>query len=152
MLQGLRIPGRTKPRAIDIYRSVIGPKVEWLIPERSSEKGLDLPGVLVCPRCHAISFQKRWLLDEEQYQRLRSSPGTHLVICPGCRRIERQEYEGEVRLRSPLLRPSKQQALAIIRHEEEKARENNPFHKSFKGSLELQFLPDEKFVRVRWDR
>ncbi len=182
MLQGLRLPGRTRPTARDVFRSEIGERVDWLLPQHQWEKGKDRPGILICPRCHAISLRKRWFLDEERYQQLRTMPGVQYVICTGCRRIERQEYEGVVQLRSPLLVANKAQALAIIRHEEDRARETNPFsrlasvvdrgdqidvltttywlaerigkafHKSFKGCLELQRLPNERFVRVRWER
>jgi hypothetical protein len=141
-----------------------------------------MPGTIVCPRCHAISLQKRWFLDEGRYQLLRDRPTTRLVVCPGCRRIERHEYQGEVTLESPLLARNKVQALHLIYHEEAKARQDNPisrlaavqdhgdrievstttrflaeqigraFHKSFKGSLAVQRLPEEEFVRVRWCR
>lgn len=182
MLQGLPMSGRTRPTARDVYRAQIGEKVDWLFPEHKWEKGKDRPGTIVCPRCHAISVQKRWFLDEARYQQLRTTPGVQLVICPGCRRIQRQVYDGDVRLCSRLLLANKAQALAIIRHEEDKARVTNPFsrlgsvvdygdridvltttcwlaerigkafHKAFKGQLDLQRLPDEKFVRVRWSR
>jgi len=182
MLQGLRIPGKTVPTARDVYREVIGRKVQWLIPQRKYQKGKDRPGVLVCPQCHAISTQKRWFLDEACYERLRNAPGVRLVTCPGCQRVERQIYEGDVRLQSPILLKNKVQALAIIHHEEDKARQTNPisrlasvedrgdeivvltttrwlgerigkaFHKAFKGTLDLQHMPYEKFVRVRWRR
>jgi NMD protein affecting ribosome stability and mRNA decay len=182
MLQGLRIPGRTRPTARDVYRSEIGERVDWLLPQHKWEKGKDRPGILICPRCHAISMQKRWFLDEDRYQQLRMTPGVRVVICTGCRRIEHQVYEGVVQLRSPLLLANKSQAMALIHHEEAKARQTNPFsrlasvvdrgdtidiltttywlaerigkafHKSFKGSLDLQRLPNERFVRVRWER
>jgi hypothetical protein len=91
-------------------------------------------------------------------------------------------YDGEVMLCSPLLVPNKAQALQLIRNEEDRARELDPlsrladvddrgdhiavltttvalaerigkaFHRSFKGSLRLEYLPDEQFVRVRWKR
>jgi hypothetical protein len=182
MLQGLRLPGRTRPTAREVYRSEIGERVDWLLPEHKWEKGKDRPGVLICPRCHAISVCKRWFLDEDRYEQLRSTPGVQFVICPGCRRIQYQVYEGVVRLHSPLLLTNKAQAMAIIDHAEDKARQTNPFsrlasvvdsgdtidiltttywlaerigkefHKAFKGTLELQRLPDERFVRVRWER
>ncbi|HUX86285.1 MAG TPA: hypothetical protein VMW65_04730 [Chloroflexota bacterium] len=182
MLQGLKIPGRTRPTAREVYRAEVGEHVDWLPPEKKYEKGKDRPGVLVCPRCHAISLEKRWFLDENRFQQLCATPGVQFVICPGCQRIERQIYDGEVRLCSLLLLHNKPQALAIIRHEEDKARQTNPFsrlaavvdrgdeidiltttrwlaerigksfHKAFKGSLKIQHLPDERFVRVRWKR
>ena len=182
MLEGLPLPGKTKPTAREVYRAQIGRKVDWLTPERSAEPGYDQPGTLICPRCHAISLQKRWFVDESLYQRLRTLPCVRLLVCPGCRRVERQIYEGDVTLRSPLLLANKEQALHLIYHEEDKARQVNPFsrlaavedrgseiailtttisraerigkafHRSFKGALSLQYLPGERFVRVRWKR
>jgi hypothetical protein len=182
MLQGVRLPGKVKPTARDVFRAEIGRKVDWLTPGRRADARLDQPGVVVCPRCHAISVQKRWFLDEARYQQLKAQPGTHLVVCPGCRRIERQMYDGEVLLSSPLLAANKTMALQLIRNEEERARQVDPlsrladvddrgsqiavltttvalaerigkaFRRSFKGSLRLQYLPGEQFVRVRWKR
>ena len=180
MLQGIPLPGRTRPTAREIYRAEIGEKVDECIPRHRWEKGKDRPGTLICPRCHAISVQKRWFLDEDRFQKLSTAPGVQLVICPGCLRIERQMYDGVVTLRSHLLLRNKAQALAMIRHAEDRARITNPFsrlasvvdhgdeidiltttcwlaeqigkafHHAFQGQLELQPLSDEKFVRVYW--
>jgi hypothetical protein len=182
MLQGIPQPWKGRPTAREEYRWALGRKVDWLIPRRTAEAGLDEPGTIVCPRCHAISVQKRWFLDEAAYERLRSAPQTRLLVCPGCRRIERQMYDGEILLRSPLLVTNKVQALHLIQHEAERARRVNPlcrlasvedrgdeiailttcvalaerigkaFRDSFKGKLVLQRLPGERFVRVRWCR
>ncbi|MBX6772997.1 MAG: hypothetical protein IRY83_14810 [Chloroflexi bacterium] len=182
MLQGAPVPGRVRPTARDIYRAQIGEKVDWIFPPHKYEKGLDRPGTLVCSRCHAISVQKRWFLDEHRYAELQTRPGVQFVVCPGCLRIERQIYDGEVRLRSPLLRMRRTQALGMIRNAEDQARQTNPFsrlasvvatgeeiyiltttrwlaerigkifHKAFKGDLEIHRLPGERFVRVRWSR
>ena len=182
MLQGIHLPGKTRPTAREVFRAQIGRKVDWLTPRRSAEAGLDQPGVVVCPRCHAISLQKRWFLDECRYQRLKDQPATQLIVCPGCRQIERQIYSGEVLLTSPMLAAHKVEALGLIRNEEDRARQVDPlsrladvedrgnqiavltttvalaerlgkaFHRAFKGTLSLQFLPGEQFVRVRWTR
>ncbi len=182
MLNGVPLPGKTKPTARDQYRAQIGPKVDWLTPGRAGDAQPDQPGTIVCPRCHAISLQKRWFLDEALFQRLRSRPSTRVILCPGCRRVEQQLYEGEVVLRGDILAANKPQALSLIRHEEAQARAVNPFsqiasiedrgneiavltttiplaerigkafHRAFKGTLNLQYLPGEKFVRVRWKR
>jgi hypothetical protein len=182
MLQGLPLPGKTKPTAREVYRAQIGRKVDWLTPGRRAERGYDQPGTLICPRCHAISLQKRWFFDESLYQRLRALPCARFLVCPGCRRVERQIYEGEVILRSPLLLANKEQALHLIQNEEDKARQVNPFsrlaavddrgseitiltttiplaerigkafHRSFKGALSVQYSPGERFVRIRWKR
>jgi hypothetical protein len=182
MLQGVPLPGKTLPRARDVYRAQVGERVDWLTPPRRDEEHPDQPGTIVCPRCHAISLQKRWFLDEGLYQQLRTRPSTRLIVCPGCRRVEQQIYEGDVLLRGDILAANKRQALSLIRHEEDQARLVNPFsrlaavedrgneiavltttialaerigkafHRSFKGALSLQYLPGERFVRVRWKR
>jgi len=182
MLQGVPLPGKTRPTRREVFRAQIGRKVDWLTPRRRAEAGYDQPGVIVCPRCHGISLQKRWFLDERRYQSLKDQPGTRQIVCPGCRQIERQMYDGEVLLSSPLLVPNKAQALQLIRNEEDRARSLYPlsrladvddrgdqiavltttialaerigraFHRSFKGNLRLEYLPDEQFVRVRWKR
>ncbi|MBI2938958.1 MAG: hypothetical protein HYY04_00850 [Chloroflexi bacterium] len=182
MLHGLPIPGRIQPTAREVYRAQVGNHLDWRFPMRKYEKGLDRPGILVCPRCHAISEQKRWYIDEARYRELRTVPGVRFITCPGCQRIDRQLYGGEVHLRSPLLAANKEQALGLIYHEEDRARQSNPFarlasvvdrgeeleiltttpflaerigkafRKTFKGELELEHLPYEKFIRVRWSR
>ena len=182
MLQSIRVPGRVRPTGREVFRAAAGRRLDWFLPDNKYEKGKDQPGILVCPSCHAISVQKRWFLDENRYRELRNAPGVRLVTCPGCQRIERHIYEGDVRLQSPLLLLNKPQALGLIYHEEEKARLTNPisrlasvedrgdeivvltttrwlaerigkaFRKTFKGTLDLQRMPYEKFVRVRWCR
>jgi hypothetical protein len=165
-----------------MFRAEVGPRVDWLTPPRSREERPDQPGHIVCPRCHAISLQKRWFLNEPLYQSLRSRPDTRLIVCPACRRVERQIYEGEVVLNSPLLAAHKLDALQLIRHEEDRARQVDPlsriadiddrgdciavltttvslaerigkaFRRAFKGSLRIRYAPGERFVRIRWRR
>jgi hypothetical protein len=176
------LPGKVKPTWYDAKRTQLGRSEDWLFPDRQAEKGEDQPGLLVCPRCHAISESKRWFVDEARYQQLRARPGVRLVVCPGCLRLERQQYDGEVTLRSPLLATNKDQALHLIYNTEGQARQDNPFSrvasladggeeihvltitqwlaerigkefkKAFHGDLEIQRLPGEKFSRVRWQR
>lgn len=176
------LPGKVKPTWHDAKRQDLGRGEDWLYPEKGTEKGEDQPGLLVCPRCHAISEIKRWFVDEARYQELRTRPEVLLVVCPGCRRIERQQYDGEVTLQSPLLAQNQEEALHLIQNTEDKARQDNPFsrlasveaegdtihvltttqwlaerigkefNKAFNGDLEIQRLPGEKFSRVRWQR
>lgn len=176
------LPGRVKPTWHEASRQQLGRGEDWLFPDKKAEAGEDQPGLLICPRCHAISEIKRWYVDEDRYRELRSRPDAQLVVCPGCLRIERQQYDGEVVLSSPLLADNKEQAMHLICKTEDKARRDNPFsrlasvedngeeirvltttqwlaerigkefRKAFSGELEIQRLPGEKFSRVRWHR
>jgi len=180
MLQGIPIPGRTRPTARQVYRAEVGKKLDWLPPPRETRRGH--PGTIFCPRCHAISTGSRWFQDESLYQSLRATPEAHPVICPGCRGLEAQTYQGAIFLQSPLLQFNREQALDLISNAEARAREHNPtsriltiegrgdtlivyvtttalaerigraFHHSFKGTLRLQWAPGEHFIRVFWTR
>ncbi len=182
MPEGIPIPGKTKPTERQVRRAQVGQSQDWRFPEKKFEKGKDHPGIIICPRCHAISEQKRWFVDEQRYQELRGAAGVEEVVCPGCRRVEAQVYEGEVLLKSPLLVHTQDDALNLIRHTAEEARLENPiarlasvearddeihvltttkwlaerigkeFHKAYGGHVEIDSLPNEKFARVRWVR
>ncbi|MHB1415299.1 MAG: BCAM0308 family protein [Chloroflexota bacterium] len=175
-------PGRAKPTWREDARESLGRSEDWRFPEKRFEKGEDKPGLLLCPRCHAISEIKRWYYDEDRYQELKNKQEAQFAVCPGCERIERQIYEGDVVLRGPFLAQHKEEALHLIYHAEDQARQKNPisrlasvedngdevkvitttrwlaerigkeFRKAFNGDLEIQRLPREKFSRVRWER
>jgi hypothetical protein len=143
---------------------------------------MDRHGTLICPRCHAISTIKRWFFDERRYWQLTLQPGVGVVTCPGCQRLDRRTYEGEVHLRSELLLHNKRQALGMIRNQEREAMEENPiarlanvqdhgqeiavitttqflaerigkeFKKAFDGHLRIDSHPRERFSRVYWER
>ena len=182
MPEGIPLPGHKKPTEREARRWQVGRSEDWRFPDKKYETGGDQPGLRICPRCHAISEEKRWYYDEHRYEVLKSRPDAQFVVCPGCLRIERQMYGGEVILRSPLLVANKEQALHLIYHTEEEAKANNPiarlasvedrgqeirvlttttwlakrigkeFEKAFGGNLEIQSLPREKFARVHWAR
>lgn len=182
MPEGIPIPGKTKPTEREVRRAQLGQSEDWRFPEKRFETGMDHPGIIVCPRCHAISVEKRWFVDERQYQELIGTPGVEPVVCPGCRRIEAHVYEGEVMLKSPLLVDRRDEALSLIYHTAEEARHENPiarvasleekegeiyvltttrflaqrigkeFQKALGGDLAIDNLLHEKFARVRWTR
>jgi hypothetical protein len=176
------LPGRSRPTEREARRWQLGRSEDWRFPEKRIERGLDRPGLVLCPRCHAISEQKRWYYDERRFEQLGQRPDAQFIVCDGCMRIERQMYGGEVLLRSPLLIANKEQAKHLIYHTEEQAKTNNPlarlasvddhgeeiavltttawlavrigkeFKKAFGGNVQVQRLPQEKFARVRWLR
>jgi NMD protein affecting ribosome stability and mRNA decay len=141
-----------------------------------------LHGTAVCERCHAIWHKKRWHLAEAEYATLLGESATTRTICPGCVAVERQEYDGEVRLRSPLIERDQTAILGLVRHTEALLREHNPLariasiehepgelhiltispflaerigkelRKAYDGHLLIEHAERERFVRVFWTR
>lgn len=174
--------GRGKPTPRDILRITVGRSQDWRFPKTADREAEDTPGKLICPTCHAISVEKRWFLDEALYQRLRSEPDVTAVVCAGCARVERGIFEGRVLIGGNWLREHKDEILNLVKNEEEKARQTNPFsrvgvtkeqgeeielflttqwlaerigkelHKAYKGQLRIDHLPGEKFSWVWWSR
>ncbi|MBI4533817.1 MAG: hypothetical protein HY711_07695 [Candidatus Melainabacteria bacterium] len=149
---------------------------------RFTQKLLLERGTSLCTRCGAISVEKHWYIDEDKLKVLKKDPNVRQVLCPGCERVERHIYDGEVILESDLLLTNKDAAMGLIKHTEGKAWHDNPlsriasltengkrieiltttrwlahrigkqFYKSFKGALEIKPSHREKFVRVYWSR
>ncbi len=181
-MQNLPVPGKTKPTEWQVRRAQDGPGEDWRFPEKRYEKGKDRPGTIICPRCHAISVQKRWFVDESLYQQLRHTPGVRWALCPGDRRLKLGYVQGEVILRSPLLLDRHGEALNKIHNTEREAWLENPiarvasieldgdhirvltttrwlaqrigkeFAKAFGGHLRIDNLLHEHASRVYWTR
>lgn len=173
---------RGKPTAREVQRITVGKSQDWRFPKTIYRDVEDRPGTLICPGCHAISLEKRWFLDEAQYQRLRGQDGTTPVMCPGCVQVERGIFEGRVLIGGSCLGEHKAEILALIRNTESGARLTNPLsrvaatkdlgdrlelytttqwlaerigkelRKAHKGQLQIDHLPGEKFSWVWWYR
>jgi len=134
----------------------------------------------ICPACHAILKDESWFVDEALYRQLDGQPGVRPSLCPGCLRVVRGRYEGEVVLQSPLLALTKAAALQLIGQEELRAHRANPmsrvtavedrgdeitvlttttilaerigrvFRRMFDGRLEIQRPPVAQHYRVHW--
>lgn len=178
----LPIPGWVTPTRRDVDRQTLGRSADWRWWRAKAQDPEDAPGIVICPRCHAISDHKQWYYDESRYQTLKWDRAVGVVLCPGCSEFDRALYGGEVRLRSPLLLTNKREALQLIRHTEREAMVENPvarlaavhdhgeeivvltttphlarrigteFKKAFDGELRVDKLPQEDFVRVAWER
>lgn len=141
-----------------------------------------VPGLAVCTGCHAIWNQKRWHLDESAYDRLIQDASVGRQLCPGCRQLEENRYDGEVFLESPLLLSDADAIANLVAHTEARMRGNNPFarlavlettgqrmhiltitpflaerigkemHKAYGGHLVIEHLERERFTRVFWSR
>jgi hypothetical protein len=149
---------------------------------RRDDEVKGLVHTFVCPACHAILKTEAWFVDEMLYRQLDGQVGVWPALCPGCLRVARGMYEGEVILSSQLLVPSKSAALDLIANEEERARRNDPasrltavddrgneiqiltttpalaerigkaFRRAYEGDLEIENLPADKLRRVCWHR
>lgn len=139
-------------------------------------------GTVICGRCHAIWDRKHWHLDESEYNRLRDDVTIEHVVCPGCLKIEREEYDGHVILKSPLI-PANQEAITgLIYNTEAHIREHNPIariasltvegdtievltispflaerigkelRKAYHGELEIKHPHRQPFIQVMWYR
>ncbi|HEY9722784.1 MAG TPA: BCAM0308 family protein [Oscillatoriaceae cyanobacterium] len=139
-------------------------------------------GTVICPRCHAIWENKHWHLDEAQYDRLREDADIEKVICPACEKIEREEFDGQVTLRSPLIPRNEEAILGLIYNTEASVRQDNPLariaslevkgdtveiltitpfladrigkelRKAYDGQLDIKHSERARFTRVIWVR
>jgi RNase P subunit RPR2 len=142
----------------------------------------DIPGPAICSRCHAYLETEHWRYDEQRFRALKERPDILVTLCPGCTRVERRLYEGEVTVRHRWDAVSKQELMNLIHNEEARARGTNPsarialmedrgdelyiltttqflakrigkeLQKAYRGLLKVSDLPRERFTRVRWER
>jgi hypothetical protein len=165
-------PDRTATRA----------DLSWRFPDRRFDEDAGLQtGPAVCARCHAFIETDHWRYDPHHAAALRAA-GVRETLCPGCTRLERRIYEGEVTIRHDWSVVGKDEVLHLARHQEAQARGTNPtarialsedrgdslyllttnrflarrigiaLHKAYRGALKVDDLPRERFTRVRWER
>jgi len=161
------------------------PREASLTPTSRGRRDDEVEGLVhtfVCPACHAILKDESWFVDEALYERLDGQPGVRPTLCPGCLRVVRGTYEGEVVLCSPLLSVTKPAALQLIGKEEARAHRINPmsrvtaledhgdeitvltttpmlaerigrtFRRVYDGKLEIERPPAARLYHVRWQR
>lgn len=137
-------------------------------------------GTAVCTQCQLIWHDKHWQVQTPKHLPLLKRPDLRATRCPACRQIEIKSYDGEVELRCDTFGRHQQALMALIQHTEAEGRSHNPLHriatrevepggihlttigvylaerigkevqKAFGGTLSLDYLKDENFVRVRW--
>jgi len=152
----------------------------WRYPDPQFIEPLEVPGPAICSRCHAYLETDHWLYNEHRFHELEQRSDIHVTLCPGCLRVERRLYEGEVTIRHHWGDAEKNEILNLIHHEEAKARITNPsarialmvdrdnelylltttqflaerigkeINKARQGTLTVTPLPRERFSRVRW--
>lgn len=159
-----------------------GRQCAWRFPKREFAGTKDIPGPAICERCHAYLETDHWQYDAQRYHALKGRPDVHATLCPGCERVERRLYEGQVIARHDWEAMSKSDVLNLIHNTEARVRAANPaariarmedrgdelyiltttrflaerigkaLHKACQGELHIMPLPRERFTRVRWER
>ena len=171
-----------KPPLVNQNREAAAPDLNWRFPDNQFAEREEVPGPAICARCHSFLETDHWLYGEHRYLELKRRSDIHVMLCPGCTRVERRLYEGEVIAHHDWSAVAKQEVLNLIHHEEARARATNPtarialmedrgddlyiltttqflaerigkeLHKAYRGTLKVMPLPREKFSRVRWTR
>lgn len=169
-----------KPPEVDINRAGVQGDLTWRFPDRRFASRRKPDGPAICTRCHAYLETSRWHYDERRYRELAEQPGIDAMVCPGCTRVERRLYEGEVTVRHRWDIARKEDVLRLIHNEEARERISNPtariaivddrgdelyvltttqflarrigteLHKAYHGTLKVTPLPRERFSRVVW--
>ena len=84
----------------------------------------------ICPKCKAISRNRRWFFDERELKALtRKGEGIAWRKCPACRKIDDGFPAGVVTLRGSYLREHRDDILNLVRNEEKRAMGINPLER-----------------------
>lgn len=173
--------GRRKPPAVKGNREGSLHDMLWLFPDKRFVPAGAMESPAVCDRCHASLRTDHWVYDERRYAETVAQPDVHVTLCPGCLRVERRLYEGEVTVRHRWNVFNKDMVLHLIHNEEARLRAANPaarialiedrgdalyiltttqflaerigkaLQASCHGALRLSRLPRERFTRVWWE-
>jgi NMD protein affecting ribosome stability and mRNA decay len=173
--------GRRKPPAVKQNREGSLSDLLWLFPDQRFVPAGTIESPAVCERCHASLRRDHWVYDARRYAETKALPDVHAMLCPGCLRVERRLYEGEVTVRHRWDVFDKEMVLHLIHNEEARLRAANPtarialiedrgdelyiltttqflaerigkaLRASCHGTLRLSRLPRERFVRVWWE-
>ncbi len=141
-----------------------------------------IPEPAKCSVCEAVYRHKRWYSKGDPAVIELQNGSLALTVCPACRKTQEHFPGGIVTLRGEFLESHKDQILHQIRNEEARAKGNNPqegiisiketerrieihttsekfaqrigkeIHRAYKGEVNYNWTPDDKFVRVEWFR
>lgn len=139
-------------------------------------------GLAVCSSCHAIYHNKHLEYNEDLYEELNKRADIPKIVCEGCDRVNREQFEGHIRIHSPLILTHGAEILHRIYSEEQRSRMVNPvarigmiredgesmeiwtttawlakrigreLEKAYRGDLKVSKLPRSPFIRVVWNR
>jgi len=132
-----------------------------------------LPEPTVCPQCQAVLQDGHW--------GWRDIPeNANSETCPACHRINDKFPAGFVTLSGPFFQSHRSEIMALVRHEEQRARLSHPLqrimgveeqkdsvlvtttdihlaracgeavHRAYQGELDFHYNQEENLLRVRW--
>lgn len=151
---------------------------------RSTDPYLPKEGMEVsfCRKCGLVYRQKRWIMDPDELERVKSDPSAGKILCPACQRMRDQVPGGYLTLKGDYLSSHEVEILELIKNTEAKSRQKNPLgrimeitqeggvltilttedklaqklgrdvFKAHSGRLSYQWSHDENYVRVEWHR
>ena len=131
------------------------------------------PEPTVCPQCKAVFHEGRWRWGE-------APADAHAHVCPACQRIADELPAGFVDLEGEFMATHRAEILALVRHQEERARQEHPLqriiavsekadgveitttdihlaralgeavHSAYQGELEFHYNREDYLLRVHW--
>jgi NMD protein affecting ribosome stability and mRNA decay len=135
-------------------------------------------GKFLCTACGAEYHEKHWYTTDSSLEDERKE--FQETLCPGCYRIEKKIWQGEVLLEGELIGKMREELTSLIRHVESKCWQDNPasrissteeengriaiktttewlatrigkeLKKAFKGKLVFHPSPEKDMVSLRW--
>jgi NMD protein affecting ribosome stability and mRNA decay len=134
-----------------------------------------LPEPTVCSQCHAVYSSGRWTWKDVPAQ-------AHSVVCPACLRTQEDYPAGLIEMSGPFFEEHRQEMLNLVHNTEALEKKEHPLeriikihnegpgtvvtttgvhlarrigealHHAYQGDYELEYLEDERFVRVSFVR
>jgi NMD protein affecting ribosome stability and mRNA decay len=89
-------------------------------------------GPAMCRTCQAIYARKRWYFNQDEANKLATSPRTQKLVCPACQKIRDDYPEGIVTLRWSALRDREAEIRGLIGNVEARALSVNPLERVMK--------------------
>ena len=136
----------------------------------------------LCSSCNAGYHRKRWSLDADICQQLKSHSATRKVTCPACQKIASRYAEGIVTLAGSYLWEHEAEIKQILKNEENRAFARNPqqriirmtkgdgrltietteeklaehlgrvLQRAHRGELKISWAGNPDICRVSWER
>ena len=162
---GFEEKGKKAERSTDVY-----------LPKGGSRE------VVLCSKCGAFYWNKRWSADAADLRTARAEAGTAKVVCPACQRMQDDNPAGVLTLSGEYMLQHENEILNMIKHVEANGRAKNPLarimeinqenkvltitttdaklaqklgrevYKAHKGELHFRWSQAESFSRVNWTR
>jgi len=95
-----------------------------------SDKGLKEP--TICPACNLVYTKKKWIVNNNLFEKISNEKNYHAVLCPACHKIKDKYPMGVLNLSGQFLQDHKNDVELLLRAEEKRAQERNPLERIMK--------------------